>query len=61
MSVRHFEALFQPGSVALIGASDRAGSLGAVVLRKLEHAGDAVRCGRNLGPCPALALRLSLR
>ncbi len=28
MSVRNLEALFQPSSVAVIGASDRAGSVG---------------------------------
>jgi acetyltransferase len=39
MSVRHLEALFQPASVALIGASDREGSLGSVVLRNLRAGG----------------------
>lgn len=39
MSVRNLEALFQPSSVALIGASDRAGSLGSVVLRNLKLGG----------------------
>jgi acetyltransferase len=39
MSVRHLEALFQPSSVALIGASDRAGSLGAVLLHNLRQGG----------------------
>ena len=39
MSVRNLEALFQPASVAVIGASDRAGSLGAVVLRNLKLGG----------------------
>ena len=39
MSVRHLEALFRPRSVALIGASDRPGSLGAVVLRNLKQGG----------------------
>jgi acetyltransferase len=39
MSVRNLEALFQPSSVALIGASDREGSLGFVVLRNLRQGG----------------------
>ncbi|MEO8387174.1 acetate--CoA ligase family protein [Polaromonas sp.] len=39
MSVRNLEALFQPRSVALIGASDRPGSVGAVVLRNLKAGG----------------------
>ena len=39
MSVRHLEALFQPASVAVIGASDREGSLGSVVLRNLKLGG----------------------
>jgi acetyltransferase len=39
MSVRNLEALFQPASVALIGASDRAGSLGSVLLRNLKQGG----------------------
>ena len=39
MSVRNLEALFQPASVAIIGASDRAGSVGAVVLRNLKRGG----------------------
>jgi acetyltransferase len=39
MSVRNLEALFQPSSVALIGASDRAGSLGSVLLRNLKLGG----------------------
>ncbi|MBA4329826.1 MAG: GNAT family N-acetyltransferase [Polaromonas sp.] len=39
MSVRNLEALFQPASVALIGASDREGSLGSVVLRNLRAGG----------------------
>jgi acetyltransferase len=39
MSVRNLEALFQPTSVALIGASDRAGSLGCVLLRNLKQGG----------------------
>src|SRR6266700_2593535 len=39
MSVRNLDKLFKPGSVALIGATDRAGSVGAVVLRNLRRAG----------------------
>ena len=39
MSVRNLEALFAPGAVAVIGVSDRDGSLGAVVLRNLQLAG----------------------
>lgn len=35
MSVRNLEKLFRPRSVALIGASDRPGSIGAVVMRNL--------------------------
>lgn len=39
MSVRHLESLLRPRSVALIGASDRPGSLGAVVLHNLRQGG----------------------
>ena len=39
MSVRNLEALFHPGSVAVIGASDREGSVGTVVLRNLKLGG----------------------
>src|SRR6266567_3586148 len=39
MSVRNLDKLFKPGSVALIGATDRPGSVGAVVLRNLRRAG----------------------
>jgi len=35
MSVRNLEYLFQPGSVAVIGASDRPQSLGATLIRNL--------------------------
>ena len=31
MTVRHLDALFQPKSVAVVGASSRAGSFGAIV------------------------------
>jgi acetyltransferase len=39
MSVRNLESLFQPASVAVIGASDRPGSIGAVVLANLKRGG----------------------
>ena len=39
MSVRNLEKMFQPRSVALVGASDRAGSLGSVLLRNLKQGG----------------------
>ena len=39
MSVRNLEKLFHPSSVALIGASDRPGSIGAVVMRNLLASG----------------------
>jgi acetyltransferase len=39
MSIRHLDALFDPHSVALIGASDRPGSVGATVWRNLRSAG----------------------
>jgi acetyltransferase len=39
MSVRNLDRLFNPGSVALIGATDRAGSVGSVVMRNLQRAG----------------------
>ena len=39
MTIRHLEAMFQPTSVALIGASDREGSLGSVVLHNLKLGG----------------------
>jgi len=38
MSVRNLDKLFKPASVALIGAIDRAGSVGTVVLRNLRRA-----------------------
>ena len=41
MSVRNLDKLFKPRSVALIGATDRAGSVGAVLLRNLRRAGFA--------------------
>jgi acetyltransferase len=41
MSVRNLDKLFNPRSVALIGATPRAGSVGAVVARNLRCAGFA--------------------
>jgi acetyltransferase len=38
MSVRNLDKLFNPASVALIGATDRDGSVGSVVLRNLHRA-----------------------
>ena len=38
MSVRNLDRLFKPRSVALIGATDRAGSVGTVLLRNLRRA-----------------------
>ena len=39
MSVRNLQHLFAPGSVALIGASERPGSVGATAMRNLAGAG----------------------
>jgi acetyltransferase len=39
MTIRHLDSLFLPASVAVIGASDREGSLGAVVLRNIKLGG----------------------
>jgi len=39
MSIRNFDKLFRPRSVALIGAGERPGSVGAVVLHNLRRAG----------------------
>ena len=39
MSIRNFRNLFKPARVALIGASERPGSVGAVVARNLRRAG----------------------
>ncbi|HET9978483.1 MAG TPA: bifunctional acetate--CoA ligase family protein/GNAT family N-acetyltransferase [Burkholderiaceae bacterium] len=39
MSIRHLDRLFDPASVAVIGASPRAGSVGATVWRNLRAAG----------------------
>lgn len=43
MSVRHLDRLLEPASVAVIGASNRPGSVGATVWRNL-------RAGRFAGP-----------
>jgi acetyltransferase len=39
MSTRNFDALFHPKSIALIGASNRPGSVGAVLARNLQAGG----------------------
>ena len=39
MSIRHLDALLAPESVALVGASDRAGSVGAALWRALRDGG----------------------
>ncbi|WP_417521865.1 GNAT family N-acetyltransferase [Marinobacter sp.] len=39
MSTRYLESLFNPESVALVGASERAGNLGGMVLRNLMSGG----------------------
>jgi len=41
MSVRNLDMFFRPRSVALIGATDRPGAIGCVVLRNLRRAGFA--------------------
>lgn len=41
MSIRHLDALFDPRSVAVIGASERPGSVGGTVWRKLREGGFA--------------------
>ena len=41
MSVRNLNKLFQPRSVALIGATPRPGSVGAIMARNLHRAGFA--------------------
>ncbi|MES2098247.1 MAG: bifunctional acetate--CoA ligase family protein/GNAT family N-acetyltransferase [Pseudomonadota bacterium] len=43
MTIRHLERLLEPASIAVIGASDRPGSVGATVWRNL-------RAGRFAGP-----------
>ncbi len=39
MSIRNFDKLFRPKSVALVGATSRPGSVGAILLRNLSRAG----------------------
>src|SRR6476661_5129509 len=39
MTIRNLDRLFQPRSVALVGASERAGSLGAAVLANMRAGG----------------------
>ena len=39
MSVRNLDSLFQPATVAVIGASDRPGSVGQVIWRNLTQGG----------------------
>lgn len=39
MTIRNFDALFEPRTIVLIGASDRAGSVGEVVARNLLAGG----------------------
>lgn len=39
MSLKHLDKLFRPQSIALIGASNRPGSIGAVVMNNLLQAG----------------------
>jgi acetyltransferase len=41
MTIRHFEHLFKPRSIAIFGASDRPGSVGATVTRNLLEGGFA--------------------
>ena len=41
MSIRHLDSLFDPASVAVIGASDRPASVGATVWRNLREGGFA--------------------
>jgi len=41
VSIRHLDAFFQPRSVAVVGASDRPGSVGGVVMRNLLRGGFA--------------------
>jgi acetyltransferase len=38
VSVRNLDKLFNPGSIALIGATPRPGSVGGVVARNLRRA-----------------------
>ena len=47
MSIRHLDRLLEPKSVAVVGASDRVGSVGATVWRNL-------RAGHFAGPIHAV-------
>ena len=53
MTIRNLDKAFHPRSVAIIGASQRAGSVGQVVLRNIIAAG--------FGGVAVLALLLQLR
>lgn len=53
MSIRHLEHLLAPASIAVFGASDRAGSVGATVWRNLVQGGFA-------GPLTAVNPRLPM-
>ncbi|MEO8805055.1 MAG: bifunctional acetate--CoA ligase family protein/GNAT family N-acetyltransferase [Burkholderiaceae bacterium] len=44
MSIRHLDSMFDPRSVAVFGASERAGSVGATVWRNLRQGGYAGAC-----------------
>ena len=61
MSVRNLEALFAPRSVVVVGASDRAGTVGATVWRNLSQGGLGGRllaltpAHRELGGVPVFA------
>jgi acetyltransferase len=50
MSVRNLRQLFAPRSVAVVGATDRPGSVGATLLRNLRAAGQAGGYGGLLFP-----------
>ncbi|MCF8052632.1 MAG: CoA-binding protein, partial [Desulfobacterales bacterium] len=41
MTIRNLDAMFNPSSLALVGASQKPGSIGAVLARNLVHAGFA--------------------
>ena len=45
MTTRNLEALFAPSAIALIGASNQPGSIGAVLARNLRKAGSPARSG----------------
>jgi len=60
MSVRNLDKLFNPASVALIGASPRPGSVGAVIarnLRRAEFAGKAMFVNPNYPTIDGLIVR----